>query len=89
MLPSENHTLIIQTFAEKEAEPCEIKINVTRGRKKKNILRIQYILIKKTDERKGHNVYDKKCCTIVAIVIILALQNNRIHLGHKTRPIIT
>lgn len=34
LLPSENHTLIIQTFAEKEAEPCEIKINVTRGRKK-------------------------------------------------------
>lgn len=57
LLPSENHTLIIQTFAEKEAEPCEIKINVTRGRKKKqNILRIQYILIKKTNERKGHKV---------------------------------
>lgn len=33
LLPSENHTLIIQTFAEIEPEPCEIKINVTRAQK--------------------------------------------------------
>lgn len=32
LLPSENYTLIIQTFAEKEPESCEIKINVTRGK---------------------------------------------------------
>ena len=35
LLPSENHTLIIQTFAEKETEPCEIKIHVTGAKNKK------------------------------------------------------
>lgn len=31
LFPSENHTLIIQTFAKKDLEPWEIKINVTEG----------------------------------------------------------
>lgn len=35
LLAPENHTLIIQTFAEKEPGPCEIKINVTR---RKNLI---------------------------------------------------
>lgn len=60
LLPSENRTLIIQTFAEKEPEPCEIKINVTRG--KKFILQIQYtfrknaLTSKKIKARQGHKI---------------------------------
>lgn len=33
LLPSENHTSIIQTFSEKEPEPCEIKMNLTKAKK--------------------------------------------------------
>lgn len=59
LLPSENHTLIIQTFAEKEPEPCEIKINVTR---EENIRQVQYIfstrsnLQQKIKARQSHKV---------------------------------
>lgn len=41
MLPSENHILIIQTFAKKEPEPCEIKINVTRKKHTANTVHFQ------------------------------------------------
>lgn len=64
LLPTENHNLIIQTCVEKEPEPCEIKINDKR-KKKKYAGTIWYIFSnekkatysKKINARQGHEIY--------------------------------
>ncbi len=58
MLPSENHILIIQTFAKKEPEPCEIKINVTGKKHTANTVHFQKkaTYSKKIKARQGHKI---------------------------------